>query len=371
MSGCAAPGDTSATAESIWFLVGQTELTAEVRRIPISCFPFRIGRRSDLSLRLVNQTVSSEHAEIDQRAGGLIVRDLQSTNGTYLNGTPVLGEAALCANDLLQFSDMAFRLHREDAGVANHTVTGDAGDRAVALLQFDKLMDGQAAIPHFQPIVELENLQVIGYEVVGRSRLYGLKNPREMFLAAAQLNLQAELSELFRREGIRAGISLAGSANLFVNTHPIELIQDGLVASLHELREITATHPITLEIHEAAVTDPPMMIELHALLRDLDIQLAYDDFGAGQARLIELVEVRPDYLKFDMQLVQGIHAAPAKRQQMLATLVEMVRGLGIAPLAEGVECEEDSIACQQFGFELGQGFLYGRPAAVKHFRRNP
>ena len=47
--------------------------------------------------------------------------------------------------------------------------------------------------------------------------------------------------------------------------------------------------------------------------------------------------------------------------------IEMVRELGIVPLAEGVECEADSVACRQLGFQLGQGYYYGRPAPVGQY----
>lgn len=355
------------TTNVVWFLVGQVEATEGVRHIPINTMPMQIGRRSDLALCLPSQTVSSIHAEIVEEDGALLVRDLQSTNGTFVNGIPVMGQTPLYENDLVQFSDLAFRLHREVADGESQTVAGDAGDRAVALIQFDKLMDGDAAIPFYQPIVDMLTMETFGFEVVGRSRLFGLRSPREMFQVAAQLNLEAELSRLFRREGIRKGLSLPHKPNIFVNTHPVELGKPGLIESLQEIREFSANHPVTLEIHEAAVTDPKSMRELRAILNDLGMQLAYDDFGAGQARLVELVEIRPDYLKFDIQLVQGIYNAPARRQQMLATLVEMVRELDIAPLAEGIETEADSEACRQFGFEFGQGYYYGKPASVKNY----
>ena len=60
-----------------------------------------------------------------------------------------MGEVAICENDLVQFSDVAFRVHRELADAGGRTVTGHDGDRAVALIQFDKLMDGEAAVPYF------------------------------------------------------------------------------------------------------------------------------------------------------------------------------------------------------------------------------
>ncbi len=55
-------------------------------------------------------------------------------------------------------------------------------------------------------------------------------------------------------------------------------------------------------------------------------------------------------------------SATVQRQQVVATLVQMVRNLGIIALAEGVETEAEDAACRQMGFDLGQGYLFGRPA---------
>lgn len=242
-----------------------------------------------------------------------------------------------------------------------------AGDRALTLIQFDKLMEGQGLVPFFQPIVRFQDFEVVGYEILGRSSLFGLKTPLQMFQLAEQLGLQGELSQLFRSEGVRAGIELKRQPNLFLNMHPLELNSSRLVDKIGALREISAAHPITLEIHEAAVTDVSSMRKLKDALRDLDIELAYDDFGAGQTRLVELVEVRPDYLKFDMRMIENIHQAPAPRQRMLEALVTMVHDLGITTIAECVENDAESEACRQLGFDLAQGFLYGKPASVEHY----
>jgi EAL domain-containing protein (putative c-di-GMP-specific phosphodiesterase class I) len=137
---------------------------------------------------------------------------------------------------------------------------------------------------------------------------------------------------------------------------------------LREIRQACPDQPVTLEIHESAAVHPETMKELRAILDSLDMQLAYDDFGAGQARLVELVRVSPDVLKFDMALVQNIHRATPQHQQMLGALVQISKDLGIVPLAEGVECAEDSQVCRQLGFELGQGYFYGRPATASSFR---
>jgi EAL domain-containing protein (putative c-di-GMP-specific phosphodiesterase class I) len=77
------------------------------------------------------------------------------------------------------------------------------------------------------------------------------------------------------------------------------------------------------------------------------------------------VEVPPDYLKFDMQLVQNLETASLERQRMLSSLVHMVRDLGITPLAEGIETSGDDAICRQIGFTCAQGFFYGYPALPK------
>jgi EAL domain-containing protein (putative c-di-GMP-specific phosphodiesterase class I) len=153
---------------------------------------------------------------------------------------------------------------------------------------------------------------------------------------------------------------------LYLNTHPTELQGSRLIRSLEKLRNSAPNQSLSLEIHEAAVTDLQATAKLRRQLNDLNIQLAYDDFGAGQARMLDLVEVPPDVLKFDISLIRNINNASPKRHKMVRTLVEMVRDFGISPLAEGIETSAEADTCRHLGFEFAQGFYFGRPAADWH-----
>jgi EAL domain-containing protein (putative c-di-GMP-specific phosphodiesterase class I) len=332
-----------------------------VRHLPVYKVPFVIGRREDLPLSLPCKTVSSVHAEITESGGTLVLRDLGSTNGTYVNGRRINGSVTLGENDLVQFAECAFRVCLQ-AGVHNtETVCTNVCDGAMAMVQFDKLMAERAVTPFFQPIVSMLTREVLCYEVLARSRLFGLKTPKEMFHVAEQLGLEAELTVMLRWEGVQASRVLQPIPHLFLNTHPCELAKRELIPSLQALRKHAPDQRMTLEIHEAAITDPAYMTEIRTALTNLNMGLAYDDFGAGQSRLNELTEYRPDCVKFDMSLIRGIDAASPQRQQLLASLVQMVHNVGIVSLAEGVETEAESQTCLEMGFELGQGFLYGRP----------
>lgn len=355
----------------VWFLSGQIDTTGPVRRIEIVDPPLTVGRQEGVGLTLPSSSVSKEHAEVFEHAGELWVRDLGSTNGTYVNGVQVETATPLGENDILQFAKVVLRVGRDSTVTPSvQTVSHDAGDQALTLVQFDKLIqDGDAVVPFFQPIVRIDEdgFPIEAYEILGRSSVIGLTMPEQLFETAAQLNLETELSRIFRREGLQSAKSLKETTTIYLNTHPRELETGGLFKSLRDLRDEYPDQAVVLEIHEAAVTNADMVRDLRGVLTELGMGLAFDDFGAGQARLVELSEVQPDCLKFDMKLVQGIGNAPAGRQQVVSTLIKMVNELGITSLVEGVEAFEDHNALREMGAQLGQGYLYGRPASVEDF----
>ena len=349
---------------SAWFLSGQINESEGIRKIVIPAIPCDVGRRSDAPVSIPCGSVSKKHAEFFEIDGRMCLRDLGSTNGTYVNGQRLEDYVLVEEGDLIQFATVVFRLSTGRQHTEGHTMHEDSCDRALAMMQFDRLMNDGGLIPFFQPIVEVADQKVVGYEVLGRSRLFGLKTPAEMFSAASKLNLEAELSRVMRVHGVQLSEQLPAGNDIYLNTHPSELAKDGLIDSLKALRELSPNLPVILEIHEAAITNPKLIIDLRNQLADLDMKLAFDDFGVGRARLVELSEVRPDVVKFDMKLTRDIHRATDKRREVVALIAKMVNDLGIVSLAEGVETIESHEILKDMNFALAQGFYYGRPSPV-------
>jgi EAL domain-containing protein (putative c-di-GMP-specific phosphodiesterase class I) len=357
--------DSASAMRSMWFLCGRTSESEPVRYVPVHSSPFIIGRRTSCSLQLPCRSVSSAHAEFVDQGGTALLRDLGSTNGTYVNGKRVAGEIEVASGDLIQFATLAFRVLKQDSSANQQTACEDVCDQAMSLVLFDRLITEQAVIPHYQPIVNLRAANAIeGLEVLCRSRFAGLETPIQMFAAASQLDQEARLSQTVRWKACHETMSLATPPHLFMNTHPVEIRQPGLLESMQLLRTAAPSQQLTLEIHEAAVSDVGEMKRLSEGLKSLDVRLAFDDFGAGQARIAELTAVHPDYLKFDMSLIHNIHRATRDHRQMVAHLVKMVRNLGIMALAEGVEVPEEAAVCAELGFDMAQGFYFGRPAPI-------
>jgi EAL domain-containing protein (putative c-di-GMP-specific phosphodiesterase class I) len=322
-----------------------------------------VGRTADCNICLPNPTISKRHASIRCEQQQLVLSDLGSTNGTFVNGHPA-HNAELSVGDVVQFGSLVFRVGHQSDESPCATIEGTALPFATALVQLEQLLSGQGFVPHFQPLVRLADEVVMGYELLARSIFDELSSPAAMFATAEKLGQECALSELARREGTRAAADLHGSAHLFVNTHPREIVNDRFLHSLDELRAIAPRLPITVEVHEAAVTNRDDLKRLRQVLNSQNMQLAYDDFGAGQARLDELCETPPDYLKFDIQLIRNIDSAPPGRRAMVETLVAMARDLGIVTLAEGIETPYEAQTCRQIGFQLAQGYYFGRPGPL-------
>ena len=367
--------DSETTAQ--WFLEGSLG-RGNTWLMPIEKLPFTIGRHESSSLTLSSPKISRHHAVIDRVDGVLRVRDLGSTNGTWVNRQPLRDQhnaVALKAGDVLRFGGLAFRLltaqqcanEEPDAeSVASTTLVLDEEEPPPTfsnqIKEFRQMLRIGAVSPRFQPIVRLPGGPSIGHELLGRGAFPGLpESPLELFAIAEHLGLEVPLSQLFRRVGVAESKRLKNRGMLFINMHPAEIELAPLLAALKELRVAEPSAPLALELHEKTVTDAIGMTRLKAALQDMQIQLAYDDFGAGQARLLELMQAPPDFLKFDISLIRDIHLQPPRSRQVIKTLVDIAKDLGIATLAEGVEVAEEAEVCVDLGFELAQGYFYSRP----------
>jgi predicted component of type VI protein secretion system len=74
-----------------------------------------IGRVDDNTFPIPEASVSSHHCEILLRGGDVVVRDLNSTNGTFINGNQVSGEAPLKSGQILRLGQIEMRLEDNSA----------------------------------------------------------------------------------------------------------------------------------------------------------------------------------------------------------------------------------------------------------------
>jgi len=209
----------------------------------------------------------------------------------------------------------------------------------------------------FQPIVDLARASVVGYEALARFD-HPVRSPLPWFEAAQAHGRLVELEAAALRSGLDAHAILPTNTFLTVNIGP------GSVDS-PQVREVWDDFPdlggvvIELTEHERVESYAALEPTLDRL-RAAGALLAIDDAGAGYAGLQHVLSLRPDIIKLDRALVEGLDRDEAKR-----TMVEMIGTLAgrldAWLLAEGIETGEELDVLVALGVPLAQGYFLARP----------
>jgi EAL domain-containing protein (putative c-di-GMP-specific phosphodiesterase class I) len=152
-------------------------------------------------------------------------------------------------------------------------------------------------------------------------------------------------------------------AYLSVNLSARQLAAPGLVETVMHALESTGLAPrrLCLELTESVFMD-----EIEGAvgqLRDLcslGVRLAMDDFGTGYSSLSSLRRFPGEFLKIDRSFVAGLRTDPTA-PAIVAAVVSLSEALGLTPVAEGVEGEDEARLLQALGCRFAQGYLYARP----------
>ncbi|UUO08859.1 EAL domain-containing protein [Blastopirellula sp. J2-11] len=351
-----------------WLLEGCLPDHESISRTPLKTFPFCAGRNSACELQVASPNVSKRHATLQLVDDKLIVEDLGSTNGTFVNGRSISQPTFVNHGDLIQLADVEFRLllSSEIVPEVECTNINYQPEQSWTISRMHEVLNEGRMTIFFQPIVTSVSREVFGYEALVRTDVPGLESPIALFDAASRLGLEIRLSQACRTEAIKTLEASGVPGALFLNTHCHERLGPELIESMREIRQQAGDRTLVLEIHEEAVTDVDSLRDFAVALRRLDIKLAFDDFGVGQSRLLELSQVSPDYLKFDRSLVKDLRQGAAQTG-LVANLHRTAIELGITTLAEGLETPESIAACDEIGFTHYQGFAFGRPQPIANF----
>lgn len=207
----------------------------------------------------------------------------------------------------------------------------------------------------FQPIVRLRDGSVIGYEAL--TRFADGTPPDHRFAVADSVEVGRELESAAIVVALQEARRLPRGRWVSVNLSPSRLTEPGII----ELLRARRGRPLVVEVTERLAID-----DYDAVRTALDrlggsVEVAVDDAGAGFASLRHILELRPSYVKLDMQLVRGVDADPA-RQALIAGMVYFARQSGCHLIAEGIETEAERVALRRLGVPFGQGFRFGYPA---------
>ena len=272
---------------------------------------------------------------------------------------------------LLKHADAAMYRSKKFGPGSYVVFPAEETDRRTALSMATRLrgaVEARQWMLHYQPVIHLTEGHAVGVEALLRWKDpdEGIIPPAEFISLAEEMGLIERIgdwvleelcrqSQLWRAQGLELELSF--------NLSPRQLWQPEVVQKVLAPLRAGGCDPTTVivEITESAVmTDPDRTQEILEALREHGIRFAIDDFGTGYSALSRLKDLPVDILKIDRSFVRDLpHDQDAGT--MARTIIQLAHSLGMIPLAEGIESEEQWRFLVEQGCVYGQGFLFSHP----------
>ena len=227
-----------------------------------------------------------------------------------------------------------------------------------------------------QPVVEVPSRKVVGYELLARLESEdGMASLDRLLPVAEGFGLAHEVDLHILPLAVRAAAQLQQvdpDCFVSVNLSPRSLTEDRVWKTLSRALSSEQIDPSTLvlEVREKpALRDLARPKAFLCAAKKMGVRIALDDFGAGDSSIVALRQLPIDVVKLDRSLLAIGDDALA--EPYLRALVELISGLGIRVVAEGVENESMLAKLQGLGVGYAQGYLFGRPLPLRSVLEEP
>lgn len=269
--------------------------------------------------------------------------------------------------ELIRFAD--FAMYEVKTAVKGGIKDFDVGSyqRDAFLLysreELNRLIDEKLVDFVFQPIVSCQTGAAIGYEALMRPRSKALSQPMDVLrLARAQSKLyQIErLTWFTAAEAFDALPDIPQDCLVFINSIPSQVLSPA------DISQFEASFASLLTRYVLELTEHDELNRKNNCIKQKSTsrhhaKIALDDFGMGHNNDVILLELRPDFVKVDMNITRNIHQ-DRNRQELFRNLANFCRERGIHVIAEGVETEEEMKVVVSLGADFIQGFYLAKPA---------
>jgi diguanylate cyclase (GGDEF)-like protein/PAS domain S-box-containing protein len=284
--------------------------------------------------------------------------------------------AGQSADQLLSNADIAMYLAKGEGG--NRFAMFDARMSAEAVERLSMRTDLDEALARgelhlvYQPIVDLQTGRVTKVEALLRwdhpSR--GPIPPAVFIPLAEQSGAIVGIGRWVLETACGHLVALGAEGHelsMSVNVSGRQLGDDDFVACVATVLAASGLAPerLVLEMTESVlIRDVHSGLQMMTRLRAMGVRLAIDDFGTGYSSLSYLSRFPVDFLKIDRSFVAELGAGEAE-SNLVRTIVEMGRSLGLETIAEGIEEASQLDLLRSLGTNMGQGYLLARPMSFE------
>jgi len=242
----------------------------------------------------------------------------------------------------------------------------DVNSRREIELQLREALTNGGLDVHYQPIVDLHNYAITGFEALMRwpHPSKGMISPAKFIPVAEECGLIDALGHWILVEACHRAKQWPVDMRVSVNVSPIQLAKPDFVATVQSVLTTTGLDPhrLVLECTETIfIEDSEKMLSTLHKLKQIGVQIALDDFGTGYSSLSYLRSFPFDIVKIDRSFVSDLDASTSS--SVIVQAVILIAGsLGIKTVAEGIETEAQLTLLKLLGCNDVQGYLLGKPA---------
>lgn len=228
-------------------------------------------------------------------------------------------------------------------------------------------------IVFYQPQFNAKTLEIVGVEALARWRHpeKGILAPDVFLKTAEELNVVSVIDHKILQQSLLDfeawSAEKLGIPRVSVNVSARRLQDEELLKSLRELNIKKGT--FSFELVESIFLDnnDDLVTWNVEQIKQLGIDIEIDDFGTGYASIVSLLKLQPRRLKIDRQLVDPIVSSP-QRRQVVSSIIEIGKSLGIEIIAEGVETMQHARVLRELGCDILQGYAFGHAMDADRLR---
>ncbi|APG62055.1 hypothetical protein LPB140_03625 [Sphingorhabdus lutea] len=241
--------------------------------------------------------------------------------------------------------------------------------RSTIELELRNALTSGEIYPHYQPLIDLETGDTVGFEALARWKTPGglVRLPIDFISIAEQCGLISDLFFTILRAACVDVRNWPAHCHVAINLSPVQFSDPELAQRILGVLIETGVAPgrIEIEITESAlVSDLDNAIATIISLKNQGVRISLDDFGTGYSSLRHLSDLPIDKLKIDRSFVENLDNDEASRT-IVRAVTGLAHNLGLTVVAEGIETQENASHLSQFGCDFGQGYYFGRPAAAQ------
>lgn len=233
---------------------------------------------------------------------------------------------------------------------------------------FFDIVNNESLTAYFQPIIDVKNNQIYGYETLSRGVKEdgSLMYPNILFEKSKRNDYNFKLDRLCRETALKTAATKKIHQKVFINFIPTSIYDpEFCLKSTEKWAKQLEFDPsqIVFEVVETElVKDQRHLKNILEYYRSQNFKIALDDVGEGYSSLNMLIELKPDIIKIDRNIINSINTNHLK-QSVYRALFNLSKEHNITVLAEGIETKEEFETIKEIGVDLAQGYYFAKPSS--------